>query len=453
MIKAFKAISIIIFSTPILFSQNIEEKPASLLGNLFNGGSSLNEYGINLGSSLTIDWINNIHGGIERKSDYCGLFSLSTQFDLNKIISSAGSELYFEMMGITGGIAGEFIGSFQNVSNIEAHKMIRIYEGWFKQMLFNDKFYLLIGIRDFNSGFDFIETASVFLNSSHGLGCEISESGHCGPSTYPYTGLGVELSLTASDNLALKGIASEAMPGSFELNNWNPNFFSWDEGLFIASEIELSFNKSQNSEQKRNQKFAKQRRYGSGRALRRNNTLLRDRQLIKRGICGTRFKLGGWYYTASFDNPSDQDEFHYTSSRKDNFGIYTSIEDVTVINNFTQQQVRTFLRLGAAHPEYNPVHLYFGAGILINNILTSDDSDKIGLAVSFSKVSEKYHADFFKQNYLPYKFETILELTYRYDVTDYFTIQPDVQYIINPGIFDGNKDALVFSFRADMILH
>jgi porin len=63
------------------------------------------------------------------------------------------------------------------VSNIDASDAWKIYEAWLKQSLFQDRLPVLAGLYDLNSEFDVIESAGLFLNSSHGIGADYSQTG------------------------------------------------------------------------------------------------------------------------------------------------------------------------------------------------------------------------------------------------------------------------------------
>ncbi|MGL5837021.1 MAG: carbohydrate porin, partial [Sphingorhabdus sp.] len=45
--------------------------------------------------------------------------------------------------------------------------------------------------------------------------------------------------------------------------------------------------------------------------------------------------------------------------------------------------------------------------------------------------------------------EVAFELTYRAPVTDWLTLQPDAQYVLNPGATPGIRNALIFALRAE----
>jgi porin len=48
--------------------------------------------------------------------------------------------------------------------------------------------------------------------------------------------------------------------------------------------------------------------------------------------------------------------------------------------------------------------------------------------------------------------ETVVELTYRAQISRFFVLQPDVQWVVNPGMNPELADALVFGLRAHLSL-
>ena len=46
--------------------------------------------------------------------------------------------------------------------------------------------------------------------------------------------------------------------------------------------------------------------------------------------------------------------------------------------------------------------------------------------------------------------EIAIELTYRAEITEYLAIQPDLQYVINPGLVPGRDDAFVAGLRLEL---
>ena len=61
-----------------------------------------------------------------------------------------------------------YSGDAQGVTNIEAEQALRLYEFWYEHRL-ADGLSLKTGLYDLNSEFDAVDSAALFLNSSHGI--------------------------------------------------------------------------------------------------------------------------------------------------------------------------------------------------------------------------------------------------------------------------------------------
>ena len=85
----------------------------------------------------------------------------------------------------------ELSGWAQCVSNIEATHALRLYELWSEWQLGSAGQSVRFGLYDLNSEFDSIETASLFITPSQGIGPDLSQTGEHGPSIFPQTSFGV----------------------------------------------------------------------------------------------------------------------------------------------------------------------------------------------------------------------------------------------------------------------
>ena len=66
----------------------------------------------------------------------------------------------------------------------------------------------LIGRYDLNSEFYRLQSASLFLNSSFGIGPEFSQSGLEGPSIFPNTSVGARFAIKPIEEIVLRTAAS-----------------------------------------------------------------------------------------------------------------------------------------------------------------------------------------------------------------------------------------------------
>ena len=95
----------------------------------------------------------------------------------------------------------------------------------------------------------------------------------------------------------------------------------------------------------------------------------------------------------------------------------------------------------------NEVSFYVDTGINYSGLFPGRDKDLLGLAFSYTKISSQFVDDD-----IPVRsgHETVFEGTYRYQVNDQIYLQPDLQYIFNPGAFRHLPNAFVIGLRVDV---
>jgi len=91
----------------------------------------------------------------------------------------------------------------------------------------------------------------------------------------------------------------------------------------------------------------------------------------------------------------------------------------------------TFLQLGYS-PDPGSINDFYGAfGLNYRGIIAGDGGDELGLALAYASLQNRI----LRQNGDTYRScETVAELTYQYPLTDQLRIQPNIQYIIHPGM-------------------
>ena len=113
----------------------------------------------------------------------------------------------------------------------------------------------------------------------------------------------------------------------------------------------------------------------------------------------------------------------------------------------------------------NLISFSLNAGVTMHEPILGRDDDTAGVGVNFAQVSSGATGlDQDTAFYSPGVFsavrhnETVLEATYQYQVMPWWQIQPDVQYVLNPGAGIVNpddptqkiKNELVFGLRTNI---
>ncbi len=135
--------------------------------------------------------------------------------------------------------------------------------------------------------------------------------------------------------------------------------------------------------------------------------------------------FGAWYHTAKVISPIDGTAFDRNS------GAYVIAESKM------SKDASWFFQLGSAKPSKNIVDKYLGLGITFNGVYKRRDKLSVGLA----------HAKPTSKVLVLAKSESAIELTYQLPLNNGVILQPDIQYILNPGFSSDIDNAIVFTFR------
>jgi hypothetical protein len=88
---------------------------------------------------------------------------------------------------------------------------------------------------------------------------------------------------------------------------------------------------------------------------------------------------------------------------------------------------------------------YSGAGVSATGLIQSHTNDVLSLGIAIARNSHNY-----RTNNPSDAAETALEATYRAKITEFFILQPDLQYVINPSTDPSLDNALVIAMRAEI---
>jgi len=262
-----------------------------------------------------------------------------------------------------------------------------------------------------NSEFDVIETAQLFLNSSHGVGAEIAQTGINGPSIFPTTALAARVRVRPTEPWYIQTAVYDAGAGDPENPKGTQIILGKGEGVLGIAETSYVFGMDGDQP------------YG-------------------------KIALGGWVYSAEFDDLVDLDG-QGSFEKRDNYGIYGLAEyQIFREGSHRYQGLSVFVRVGMANEEVNQFDLYTGGGLVYTGLISGRDEDQVGLAVAVA-----HNGDDFRQANPGFQNEEIaLEGTYRIQVNPWMSVQPDVQYIINPTADASADDAFVIGTRVEVIL-
>ena len=365
------------------------------------------EGAIDVAVVYTGEYLSNLSGGLREDGSY--LDNLDVTFDIDADALWGLKNTQFFVYGLYNNgtkFSENIVGDAQVASNLETGvQALRLYEAWIN-MAYGNTSQLLFGLYDLNSEFDVLSSSALFFGSAHGIGTDISQSGLNGPSIFPSTSLALRFSSQLAENWLYRVAVLDGVPGDPSDPGGTRVELSSDEGALVIGEVE-------------------------------------------RHTENSRLLVGGWAYTAEFDKFSGGDIPSSDLRGRGNNGFYARGE--TVIYD-RRARLTGFIRLGVAEGEMNSFERYVGAGINVERPFRSRPEDVFGVAVASAHASSELRREGLDAGAPLDAHETAIELTYSAKINDYLALQPNLQYIVNPGLDPDLDNALVVGLRFELQL-
>lgn len=353
----------------------------------------------------TSDVWHNARGGLSRGWRYLDNLDVTLTIDAERALGWRGATLFFYGLYNNGAaLTGDLIGDAQGVANIETGvRAARLYEAWVEQRF--GRASIKFGLYDLNSEFDEHVTGSPFLNSTHGLGPDLSQSGFNGPSVFPVTSLALRADYQIDERLRVRAAVLDAVPGDPARPRRTAIRLGGGEGALLIGEAQY---------------------------------LTRD----------TRAILGYWRYTADFAAVGPAPP---PGTRRGNDGLYMMVEQRLTRNGTEGERgLAGWLRLGLADDRFNPIEWSLSGGLVHAGPIAARPEDQIGIAFGLAGFGAPYRRAMAAAGAPSTSSELNIEVSYRAVLTSWLSIQPDLQYIVNPGGDRSLRDALVVGLRTQI---
>ena len=422
-----------------LYAQSQETRPSVWNRKEFTGDwggvrSRLDEKGFTLEINFAGDLMRNVAGGIEQGTAFLENIDFKLLIHTETLIGWSGSDILVSGLQNNGKSISSYVGDVEGVDNIEAQRTIRLYEAWLQQKLWANRISLLAGLYDVNSEFDFMESASLFIQSSQGMGGDFAGSGLIGPPIFPAAGLGFRMKFIPGRRLYFQTGIFDGSPGT--LNSVKrPDLKLNDSGgsLVVAELGLLSF--ESNRHQLHEGLPTRHQRSHIGREVAPNYQ--------------TKIAIGAWSYSKNYVEQRYVVISTAINENRRDKGIYILADWKWNPNaNKMYQQLSIFSRVGIADNEVSRFKSYFGGGVTFQGLIPGDQNGLIGFSVASTQDSKLYrriHGD-------GHSSETALEWSYLTQVISWLNVQPDLQYVISPGAEPNIDNAWVLGLRVDVTL-
>lgn len=362
---------------------------------------------VDLSVVYTADIWRNARGGVKRGWRYLDNLDLTLTVDAQRALGWDGATIFLYGLYNNGqSLTDELVGDLQTVSNIDAGvQAARVYEAWVEQRFASDRASVKVGLYDLNSEFDTNDSNSLFINSSHGIGPDFSQSGANGPSIFPVTSLALRADYKFTDNWLVRAAVLDGTPG--DPRRPKRTAIKLGDGALIVGELEYSDDR-------------------------------------------TKVAAGGWRYTAKFEDILATQVAGSRVARGGNDGIYIFAERKLTGRSRDASGLSGWVRLGFADAKLNPIESYVGGGLVYTGLVPGRDEDQLGVAVGRVAFASRFRRAAELAGEPLDEGETNIELTYRLPIAPWLTLQPDFQYVIEPGGVRARRDAVVIGVRTEI---
>jgi porin len=426
-----------------------------LLGDLWGLRPWLSRYGVSLSILETSEVLGNASGGVHQGADYDGLTQMILQLDTQRAFNWYGGTFNVSGLQIHGrSLSSDNLYTLQTASGIEADRATRLWELWYQQkFLQEDRLDVKVGQQSLDQEFMVSQNALVFVNTMFGWPMLPSADLPGGGPAYPLSAPGIRVRIRPIDSLTfLAGVFSGSPVsnnnGDPQQQNPSGTSFPLNQGALLIAELQYSYPSL--------------------------GSMVTAAQSVE--LSGV-YKLGFWYDTEDFaDQEYDNTGFSLanpasTGTPENHHGDYAiyAVMDQTIWNDPNDpdgdRTLNFFARaMGTPLEDRNLIDFSLNAGFNFHEPIPHRDDDTFGVGMGYAKVSDRAadldkDTSIYNAGYPIRSGETFVEATYQYQLTPWCQLQPDFQYVFNPGggILNPNsagqriKDEAVIGLRMNLL--
>ena len=392
----------------------------------------LDARGIDYNFTYIGEVLGNSTGGLKQGATYEGRLDGQLDIDLEKLAGIKNTAIHANFYQLHGrGLTGNNTFDTFTVSGIEAYPSTKLYEAWIEEKVLDGKVFVRVGQLAADTEFFVSQSATLFISATFGWPAIFANDLPSSGPAFPLATPGVRLKVAPTDNLTFLAAVFDGNPAGVytgnnaylpQIRDLNGTLFRVKDPPLIMAETSYAYNQEKDA----------------------------------KGLPGT-VKFGYVHLFPSNGNIDALAPGIVGSPQVRDDGAYAII-DQTVYVDPKGPSASVFARASVFPSDRNPYDAYIDAGVIYKGLIPGRPDDTAGISGAYDRFSPIIAAEFALGNpgILPARQnQALIEATYQYVVIPGFTLQPDFQYLINPGGngamgFDGVplRNAAVFGLRA-----
>ncbi len=360
------------------------------------------------------------HGGLSnrRATNYRSNLDVVSTIDTERMGWWDGGRLFVYGQNLAGKpISVSDVGDTQLFSNLdstisatERPQFTTIAEYWYEHFALDNRLRMKVGKQDSNVDFALTDLGGEFVNSSFGFAPMIPLP------TFPSQALGVAsfASLTEATTLGV-GVYDGTLPSGPQGVRWGFDTLGHNGAISLYQMQWMP-------------------------------------QFGRNGQLPHTTRVGMWHHS----DPNVWTEYTTDPNPRtfvQNYGFFYSTDQMIYKEEYgtdDTQGLGVFCQFAWAPGNRNFIEEYYGGGLVYRGLLPNRDHDVVGVAFADILFSSPYRQVNAANGTNIGKFENAIEVFYKYVASPYFSLQPDMQYIVQPG--GRYKDALLPGLRFEIVL-
>jgi porin len=392
----------------------------TLTGDWGGARTALANKGVTIGAMYFGETFGVLSGGVQQGTAYEGLFDLVVDADLQRLLGWDGATMQVRGFQINNGgrNSTQLVGGLGDVSSINALPTTRLFTAWLQQE-FGQYASLQVGQLAADQEFLVSHTAYGLINGTFGWPIVMSANLPSGGPAYPLGTPGVRFKANPTDTISLLGAVFSGNPagancqGEPQACDLYGTAFSFTGGAFLIGEAQYQVNRGDD-----------------------------------RGLAAA-YKIGAWYHNGEFADqqfgvgPAGSVVPLATAPAADplnhsgDWGVYAVVDQMLWRSD--NRNASVFFRAGFSPSDRNLVSWYVDGGLGLKGLLSDRPNDVLSFGFAYSKISNDaaaFDRDAINLNGTPFPVriaEAVFEVSYIAQLAPWWTVQPDVQYIVHPG--------------------
>lgn len=436
------------YNAPADIPHNVSEF-SHASGNWLGGRDFLDAHGIQFSTTYTSDLAGNPIGGkIPGGFTYCDNFTFGCLVETEKLFGWHGGYFMISTLQRDGtSLSRRNIGNQFTVQQIAGEDAFRWYELSYQQDFLRDRLSLKFGRLGALDDFDASTIYWLYMNNAiNGNIQALPVDGKMSVYPIPSWGARLKYHFTPTTNMRL-GIYQQTTPS---INNLTWNFYpsdgiilmaqcAWDPKFMNTSSFPWSISQS-------DAPLTSQKKSSLS-----STTKKKEKKSMAETVLQKKFP--GHYYMGGYYSTWEYRQFNNTSYVPNAYGFYWHADQTLYRPNPITDAGLVLWSVCSFSPQQNISLLPFqvNAGAVYTGLIPGRVNDNSIFGVAYGKMSSVFASEQEDLGNSYRTYELMYELAYRINITQFFYVQPDLQWVIHPRGNESIPNALVVGSQIGVI--